>query len=116
MLTEHTEAEQQDSYIHRYRLTQIMIIKVESYIDKALRAEHIMKHKQQNSSSISRTHAINLNPIGILTGKASYFACSSPKNSSSNSCSSMPGQLNNQWQANEYFECTRKQPMFWSKM
>lgn len=22
----------------------------------------------------------------------------------------MPGQLNNQWQANEYFECTRKQP------
>ena len=22
----------------------------------------------------------------------------------------MLGQLNNQWQANEYFECTRKQP------
>ena len=22
----------------------------------------------------------------------------------------MPGQLNNQWQANEYFECIRKQP------
>ena len=22
----------------------------------------------------------------------------------------MPGQLNNQWKANEYFECTRKQP------
>ena len=28
----------------------------------------------------------------------------------------MPGQLNNQWQANEYFECTRKQPMMWFKV
>src|SRR3954467_10259654 len=57
------------SYIHTYRLTQIMTIMVKSYIDKALRAEHQMKHKQRKSSSISRTHATCLNPTGILTGK-----------------------------------------------
>ena len=45
-----------------------MTIMVKSYIDKALRAEHQMKHKQRKSSSISRTHAICLNPTGILTG------------------------------------------------
>ena len=50
-------------------LTQIVTNMVKSYIDKALRAEHQMKHKRRKSSSISRTHAIRLNTIGILTGK-----------------------------------------------
>ena len=27
----------------------------------------------------------------------------------------MSGQLNNEWQSNEYFECTHKQPMMWNK-
>ena len=40
MLTEHTEAEEQESYIHAYHLTQIMTIMVKSYIDKATRAEY----------------------------------------------------------------------------
>ena len=40
MLTEHTEAEEQESYIHTYRLTQIMTIMVKSYIDKATGAEY----------------------------------------------------------------------------
>ena len=48
MLTEHTEAEQQESYIHTYRLTQIVTNMVKSYIDKALRAEHQMKHSSGN--------------------------------------------------------------------
>ena len=52
MLTEHIEAEYQESYIHTYRLTQIMTIMIKSYIDKALRAEHQIKHKQRKSSSI----------------------------------------------------------------
>ena len=69
MLTEHTEAEYQESYTHTYHLTQIMTIMIKPYIDKDLRAERQMKHKQQKSSSISRTHAIYLNPTGILTGK-----------------------------------------------
>ena len=39
MLTEHIEAEYQESYIHTYRLTQMMTIMVKSYIDKASWAE-----------------------------------------------------------------------------
>jgi len=48
MLTEHTEAEKQESYIHTYRLTQIMTIMVKAYIDKASRAEYQINLRSGN--------------------------------------------------------------------
>src|SRR3954468_19695447 len=83
-----------------------MTIMVRSYIDKALRAEHRLKHKQRKSLSINRTHAICLNPTGILTGKRPSSHVRLQRTLLRSPVLPCLANLNNQWQANEYFECT----------